>query len=151
VAWTEINDAGDEDLRLDVDAATTGGQGLIELALQAEVDTGTDTTRAVTPATLAGTPMAQKRTIATSAVNVVLVTADLGQVILLTSGANATLPAPGTVGSGWWVDIKEAGNSSLSDIVPSGAEDIDGTAASESLGKYEARTMVTDGTDWWSI
>jgi hypothetical protein len=151
VAWTEINDGADEDLQLDIDSASTGGQGLIELATQTEVNTGTDTTRAVTPATLAGTPMAQKRTIVASAIDITLVAANLGSVVLLTSGANATLPAPGTVGSGWWVDIKEAGNSTLSDIVPSGVEDIDGTAASESLGKYEARTMVTDGTDWWSI
>jgi hypothetical protein len=37
-------------------AATTVLQGFIEIATQAEVDAGVDATRAVTPATLAGTP-----------------------------------------------------------------------------------------------
>jgi len=53
VAFTEVNNGGDEDYRLDVDSASTTGQGLIELATQGEVDTGTDALRAVTPATLA--------------------------------------------------------------------------------------------------
>ena len=53
VAFTEINDGGDEDLRLDIDTASTTGQGLIEIATQAEVDAGASTTLAVTPATLA--------------------------------------------------------------------------------------------------
>jgi len=53
VAWTEINNGADEDLRLDVSTASTAGQGLIEIATQAEVDGGADTTRAVTPAALA--------------------------------------------------------------------------------------------------
>ena len=53
VAFTEVNDAGDEDLRLDIDTASTTGQGLIELATQAEVDAGASALLAVTPATLA--------------------------------------------------------------------------------------------------
>lgn len=40
--------------------ATTSTAGIIELATQAEVDAGTDTTRAVTPATLAGASIGGK-------------------------------------------------------------------------------------------
>ena len=39
------------------DAATTSAQGIVELATTAEVDTGTDTDRAVTPAALAGSAL----------------------------------------------------------------------------------------------
>ena len=53
VSFTIVNPSGDEDYRLDINTASTGGQGLIELADQTEVNTGTDTTRAVVPSTLA--------------------------------------------------------------------------------------------------
>ncbi len=43
-----------------VGAASTTAEGIIELATQAEVDAGTDTTRAVTPATLAGASIGGK-------------------------------------------------------------------------------------------
>ena len=49
VSYNEVGDGGDEDLRLDIDSATEGGQGLIELATEAEVAARTDDTRAVTP------------------------------------------------------------------------------------------------------
>lgn len=42
---------------LDVDAASTTAAGSVEIATQAEVDTGTDTTRSITPETLAGVPV----------------------------------------------------------------------------------------------
>ena len=58
VAWTEINDGGDEDLRLDINTTSLTGQGLIELATQSEVDAGSDAVRAVTPATLQGAVLA---------------------------------------------------------------------------------------------
>lgn len=151
VAWTEVNDGGDEDIRLDVDSASEGGQGLVELATQAEADAGTDDTRALTPLKLATAPMKQKRAMDVGGGPITLVTADLAKVVLLTGGNNATLPDPATVGSGWWVDLKEAGNSNLSDIVPNAAENIDGSGGALSLSRYEGRTLVTDGTDWWSI
>jgi len=53
VSFTIVNPSGDEDYRLDINTASTGGQGLIELATQTEVNTGTDALRAVTPSTLA--------------------------------------------------------------------------------------------------
>jgi hypothetical protein len=53
VSFTVVNPGGDEDLRLDIGTASLTTQGLIELATQGEVDTGTDALRAVTPATLA--------------------------------------------------------------------------------------------------
>ena len=58
VAFTEINDGADEDLRLDINTASTAGQGLIEIATQAEVDAGASTTLAVTPDTLANSTLA---------------------------------------------------------------------------------------------
>lgn len=53
VAWTEINDGGDEDYRLDINSASEGGQGLISIATQLVVNTGTNNTAAVTPQKLA--------------------------------------------------------------------------------------------------
>jgi hypothetical protein len=41
-----------------IDAATTDAAGIVEIATQAEVDAGTDTSRVLTPATLAGSALA---------------------------------------------------------------------------------------------
>jgi hypothetical protein len=41
-------------------SATTTAEGLVEIATQAEVNTGTDTTRSITPATLAGASLGGK-------------------------------------------------------------------------------------------
>jgi hypothetical protein len=125
--------------------------GIIETATQPETDAGTDDTRAITPLKLANAPIKGPRVLETGGGPYTLVAADIGKVMLLTGGNNATLPSPATVGPGWWIDIKEAGNSNLSDIVRAGAENIDGSAADVSLSRYESRTLVTDGTDWWSI
>ena len=98
VAWAEINDAGDEDLRLDVDSASTGGQGLIELATQIEVDTGTDTTRALVPATLAGSALATNVATNNAKVSNATHTGDVTGSGALTIAANAvTLAKMATV------------------------------------------------------
>ena len=89
VAWAEINDGGDEDLRLDVDSATAGGPGLIELATQGEVDTGTDTTRAIVPATLAGSTLASDVTANNAKVSNATHTGDVTGATALTIAANA--------------------------------------------------------------
>lgn len=93
VAWTEINDGGDEDLRLDVDSATAGGPGLIELATQGEVDTGTDTTRAIVPATLAGSTLASDVTANNAKVSNATHTGDVTGATALTIAANAVTNA----------------------------------------------------------
>ena len=51
---TENSDGGNETLTVAAESATTSNPGISELATSAEVTTGTDTERAVTPAALAG-------------------------------------------------------------------------------------------------
>jgi len=56
VTWQKDTSAPDN-ISAHVTEATVTARGVVELATQAEVNTGTDTVRAVTPATLAGTPL----------------------------------------------------------------------------------------------
>ncbi|TXH43637.1 MAG: hypothetical protein E6Q97_33795, partial [Desulfurellales bacterium] len=81
----------------DTDSATETAPGLIELATQAEVNTGTDTARAVTPATLAAATSVGKAIVADSRNLVVAyataatVTVTADELILKTSGGAAYL------------------------------------------------------------
>jgi len=56
VLFTSATDASV--IQRNVEGATDAVAGIIELATQSEVNTGTDTTRAITPATLAGSTLA---------------------------------------------------------------------------------------------
>lgn len=91
------------------------------------------------------------RDVFASAVNIALSASDLGRTLLLTAGANATLPDPSVVVLGWWIEIKEAADLNTSDINPFAGENIDTVAGTLNLARLEARTLVTDGTDWWTI
>jgi hypothetical protein len=58
----EVQSPGaDETLRLTISAATDTAPGVVEIATQAEVNTGTDAARVVTPATLTGRALLQGR------------------------------------------------------------------------------------------
>lgn len=79
-----------------------------------------------------------------------LVTDDYGATVLVTAAATITLPAPATVGSGWWVCIKKtvAAGSDVT-IARNASETIDGRSASDVLkAQYAHATYVTDGTNW---
>lgn len=60
-SWAVLNPGLNETYALSIPAASTTVAGLIEIATQAEVNTGTDTVRAVTPATLANTDQVSKK------------------------------------------------------------------------------------------
>jgi len=79
VAFTEINDGADEDLRLDINSASTSGQGLIEIATQAEVNAGVSTSLAVVPASLAN---------ATTVARSLQTAYDLGNIIVTAGSTN---------------------------------------------------------------
>lgn len=72
-------------------SASTSASGIIELATQAEVDTGADAVRAVTPATLAGSALATRVTAAESAI-----AASLSGPNLLVNGDFSVAQAPAT-------------------------------------------------------
>ena len=79
-----------------------------------------------------------------------LVTDDYGATVLVTAAATITLPAPATVGSGWWCCIKKtAAAGSDVTIARNASETIDGRSASDVLkAQYAFATYVTDGTNW---
>jgi hypothetical protein len=57
LSLTEVNDGGNEDLEINVADASEVLKGLIEIATQAEVNAGSSTTLAVTPAYLSNTTL----------------------------------------------------------------------------------------------
>lgn len=75
---------------------------------------------------------------------------DYGATVLVTAAATITLPAPATVGSGWWCCIKKtvASGSDVT-IARNASETIDGRSASDVLkAQYSHAMYVTDGTNW---
>jgi hypothetical protein len=87
--------------------STTTVQGIIELATQAEVDTGTDTERAITPATLAGSALATNVSTNNSKVSNATHTGEVTGATALTahptmiSNKPAVTPASGDYVFGW--------------------------------------------------
>ena len=80
-----------------------------------------------------------------------LVQADYGATVLCTAAITVTLPAPATVGSGWWVCIKKtvAAGSDVT-IARNASETIDGRSASDVLkDQYATAKYTTDGTNWF--
>ena len=67
------------------------------------------------------------------------------------AGFTVTLPAPGTVGAGWWCTIRKT-NSSTANVVTiarNASETINGASASNTLtSQYAYITLMCDGTNW---
>lgn len=67
------------------------------------------------------------------------------------AGFTVTLPAPGTVGAGWWCTIRKT-NSSTANVVTiarNASETINGASASNTLtAQYSYITLLCDGTNW---
>ena len=67
------------------------------------------------------------------------------------AGFTVTLPAPGTVGAGWWCTIRKT-NSSTANVVTiarNASETINGASASNTLTtQYGYLTILCDGTNW---
>lgn len=87
-------------------------------------------------------------------VNYTLVTDDYGSLVLMnpTTSRTATLPAPATVGQGWWCMVRKtnASTSVTVSIARNGSETIDGRSASDVLtAQYSYAIYMTDGTNWF--
>jgi hypothetical protein len=134
--------------------ATAAGRGLIELATQAEVDAGTDTERAVTPATLKTT----KDTLATAVSNITnlqtAVTTIQGQTVDATTTvkgivrlADAAAVTAGTAGLVVTADQLKTTNDAVATAVGGGVTTINGTAPVTVTGTGNTRTVaVADAT-----
>ncbi len=86
-------DAGTNEIRVDVADASAAQAGAIELATQGEVDTGTDTTRAIVPSTLAGSALATDVTANNAKITNATHTGDVTGSAALTITANAVTNA----------------------------------------------------------
>lgn len=119
----------------DTDSASESAAGLIELATQAEVNTGTDTERAVTPATLFAATTTGKTIIASSrnlvaayaSASTLTVTAD--EVLLKTAGGSSYLASTVSV---------------TADMTVSGANGLD--TGSEASGTWYNIWLIYNGT-----
>lgn len=90
---TVVLDAPTNEIRVDVADASATQAGAIEIADQAEVDTGTDTTRAIVPATLAGSTLASDVTTNNAKVTNATHTGDVTGATVLTIAADAVTNA----------------------------------------------------------
>lgn len=80
---------------------------------------------------------------------VTTVNADRAKLINWTGGVGVlNLPNPGTVGSDWFVMIRNSGSGNLTVTPPSGTID---AAATKVFAPDTSATIVTDGTNFWTI
>ncbi len=87
-------------------------------------------------------------------VNYTIAQADYGALVLMnpTTSRTATLPAPATVGQGWWCMVKKmnASTSVTVSVARNGSETIDGRSVSDVLtAQYAYAIYMTDGTNWF--
>ena len=65
------------------------------------------------------------------------------------AGFTVTLPAPGTVGAGWWCTLRKTVAANLLTIARNASETINGASASHLLNaQYSYETLMCDGTNW---
>lgn len=96
-----------------------------------------------------GTSLNQSMPVLTKSTNYTAVTADRAYVVLWTGGAGTlTLPSAATVGSDWFICVKNAGSGSLTISPPSGTID---SAASLVMPTSGSSSIFTDGTDYYTV
>ena len=87
-------------------------------------------------------------TIDTKTAAYTVVAGDLGKIILMDGAGNVTLPSPATVGSGFWLIVKIANDSTTSNtVVPSAGTTIAGGAFFPLEVGMSAK-LISDGTNW---
>ena len=65
------------------------------------------------------------------------------------AGFTVTLPAPGTVGAGWWCALRKTIATNVLTIARNASETINGASASNTLNsQYSYITLMCDGTNW---
>jgi hypothetical protein len=107
---TVVLDAANNEIDIDVADASTTQAGAIEIATQGEVDTGTDTTRAIVPSTLAGSALASDVATNNAKVSNANHTGDVTGATALTIAANAvTLAKMATVATARFLGRVTAG------------------------------------------
>jgi hypothetical protein len=79
--------------------------------------------------------------------NYSVLTTENNNYFFVTGTSTITLPAPGTVGSGFRVGVSNSGSNTVT-VSPNAAETIGGSA-SLSLAAGDSATLVTDGTNWF--
>lgn len=146
------------------DAASDSAAGIVELATSAEVTTGTDTARAVTPASLAGAPGSNNigyLNIPQNAQtgNYTLVLGDAGKHIYHASGAGAgdtyTIPANSSVAFpiGTTITFVNLDSSSVSIAITTDTMTLAGstTTGTRTLGQNGIATAVKITSTSWLI
>jgi hypothetical protein len=83
----------------------------------------------------------------TKSANYSVLTTDANKYFFVSGTSTITLPAPGTVGSGFMVGVSNSGSNTVT-VSPNAAETIGGSA-SLSLAAGNSATLVTDGTNWF--
>ena len=140
-------------LTLTVSAASDTATGVVELATAAETATGTDTTRAVTPAGAAGTytPLAQTIN-AQTGTTYTLVLADLGRLVTLSNAAAVTLTVPTNASVafpvGSRIDLVQKG---AGQVTVAGTPTVNATPTKKSRAQYSGMTLVKEATDTWYL
>ena len=87
-------------------------------------------------------------TIDTKTAAYTVVAGDLGKIIFMDGAGNVTLPSPATVGSGFWLIVKIANDSTTSNtLVPSAGTTIAGGAFLP-LEVGMSVKIISDGTNW---
>jgi len=95
------------------------------------------------------TTLNEQITISAKTINYVIVEADRAKAIQWTSGSGAfTLPDPTTVGSDWFVIVKNSGSGDLTVTPTAGL--IDG-AASKTFSQADSAWVITDGANYYSL
>ena len=140
-------------------SATTSSEGIIELATQAEVNAGTDTSRAITPATLAGASDIIDPSHIAGSVNeqtgstYTLVLGDAFKSIVGNSGSaqTFTVPANSSVAfsTGDRIDFVMQGAGVVTIQFASGVTGNGVSNGSGALAQYGACSLLKVGTDTW--
>lgn len=134
-----------------LDQATETAQGIAELATQAEITTGTDDLRIVTPlklVTYINSLNLQSQTVVSKTFADSPYTASNGEYIVYNAAGGAStvnLPAGAT---GLKVVVKKQGDSNTVTVDGNAAETIDGQATYVLSSTYEAATFTWNGTEW---
>ena len=99
--------------------------------------------------TAIGTTLNEQMIVQPKGVNYTIVSTDRASVVQWTAGVGTfTLPAPGTVGSGWFVVVKNQGSGNLTMSPTSGL--IDGNAT-DTLAPGANAWYLTDGVNFFSL
>ena len=126
---TIVLDAPTNEIRVDVADASEAQAGAIEIATQTEVDTGTDTTRAIVPSTLSGSTLASDVSANTAKVSNATHTGDA-------TGATALTIAANVVSNAKLADVASGSIKGRVTAATGDPEDLTGTEATTLLDQF---------------